>query len=80
MWLQPACLVWPQVDLSIVKPGKTPEEKKLNARLAISSARRAGCMVFLLWEDITEHKPKMLLVLFATLMQLDLAKEVKEAQ
>ena len=30
-------------------------------------------MVFLLHEDIVECKPKMLLVLFATLMQLDLA-------
>ena len=30
-------------------------------------------MVFLLWEDIVECKPKMLLVLFATLMQLEMS-------
>ena len=33
-------------------------------------------MIFALWEDITECKPKMLLVLFATLMQLDLSQKV----
>ena len=54
----------------------TAEEKKLNARLAISCARRAGCMIFALWEDIVETKPKMLLVLFATLMQLDIKSKV----
>ena len=51
------------------------EEKKLNARLAISCARRAGCLIFALWEDIVETKPKMLLVLFATLMQLDIKSQ-----
>jgi len=60
------------VDLQQVTPGMTAEEKKLNARLAVSCARRAGCMIFALWEDIVECKPKMLLVLFATLMQLDI--------
>ena len=64
------------VDLAQVTPGTTAEEKKLNARLAISCARRAGCMIFALWEDIVETKPKMLLVLFATLMQLDIKSKV----
>jgi len=61
------------VDMAQVTAGVTPDEKKLNARLMISCARKAGCMVFMLWEDIVEVKPKMLLVLFATLMQLDLS-------
>ena len=45
--------------------------------------RRAGCLTFALWEDVVEVKPKMLLILFATLMQLDLksqAMEVASAQ
>ena len=63
------------VDLSQVTAGVTADEKKLNARLAVSCARRAGCMVFALWEDIAECKPKMLLVLFATLMQLDVKNQ-----
>lgn len=32
-------------------------------------------MIFALWEDIVECKPKMLLVMFATLMQLDLKSQ-----
>merc|ERR1719240_761121 len=63
------------VDLAQVTPGVSAEEKKLNARLAISCARRAGCLIFALWEDIVETKPKMLLVLFATLMQLDIKSQ-----
>ena len=71
-----------------VTAGKTPEDKKLNARLAISCARRAGCMIFALWEDVVEAKPKMLLVMFATLMQLDIkskadadaASEIKQSR
>ena len=51
------------------------------ARAAASrrTARRAGCMIFALWEDITECKPKMLLVLFATLMQRDMRAAAAEA-
>jgi len=63
------------VDMAQVTSGKTPADKKLNARLAISCARRAGCMIFALWEDVVETKPKMLLVMFATLMQLDLKSQ-----
>lgn len=66
--------------MSIATPGGTAEERKLNARLAVSCARKAGCMVFLLWEDITECKPKMLLVLLATLMQKDLQAEAAKAE
>ena len=62
------------VDMGQATPGVSASDRRLNARLAISCARRAGCMVFALWEDVTECKPKMLLVLFATLMQLDFAK------
>ena len=68
------------VDMSIATPGATDAEKKLNARLAISCARKAGCRVFCLWEDITECKPKMMLVLLATLMQLDLKAEAEKAE
>uniref|UniRef100_A0A7S2JDX6 Calponin-homology (CH) domain-containing protein n=1 Tax=Haptolina brevifila TaxID=156173 RepID=A0A7S2JDX6_9EUKA len=66
------------VDLSQVSEGKTAEEKKLNARLAVSCARKAGCMVFLLWEDIVECKPKMLLILFASLMQLEISDKASK--
>ena len=52
--VEPRC-----VDRELVTPGVTAEEKKLNAKYAISSARKLGCTLFLLWEDIVEvsHLP-----------------------
>ena len=58
------------VDSAQVKEGATAEEKMLNAKYAISCARRMGAMVFMLWEDITEVRPKMILVFLATVMSL----------
>ena len=43
-------------------------DKALNAKYAISCARKLGCTVFLLWEDIVEVHPKMVMVFVATLM------------
>jgi plastin-1 len=34
--------------------GSTEAERRLNAKYAISCARKMGCMVFLLPEDIVE--------------------------
>ena len=48
--------------------GETEEEQKLNAKYAISSARKLGCTRFLLREDIVEVKPKMILSFLATVM------------
>ena len=61
--IEPRC-----VDAALITGGATPEDRVLNAKYAISCARRLGCMVFLLHEDIVEVKPKMLLVFVATLM------------
>ena len=72
--VEPRC-----VDRELVTPGVTAEEKKLNAKYAISSARKLGCTLFLLWEDIVEVRPnpnpnpnqvrpKMLLSFLATVM------------
>jgi len=40
----------------------------LNARYCISAARKLGCTIFLLPEDIVSLKPKMLLTLIASIM------------
>ncbi|KAH7420402.1 hypothetical protein KP509_13G006300 [Ceratopteris richardii] len=56
------------VDWSIVTPGETDEEKKQNANYIISVARKIGCSVFLLWDDIVEVRPKMILTLTASIM------------
>eukprot|EP01117_Protostelium_nocturnum_P006127 TRINITY_DN2208_c0_g1_i1.p1 TRINITY_DN2208_c0_g1~~TRINITY_DN2208_c0_g1_i1.p1 ORF type:complete len:1636 (-),score=603.17 TRINITY_DN2208_c0_g1_i1:715-5622(-) len=57
-----------RVNHSLIMEGKSFEEQKLNAQYAISLARGFGCSVFLLWEDIVEVKPKMILVFIGTIM------------
>jgi plastin-1 len=43
----------------------------MNAQYAINSAWRIGCSVFILWEDIVEIKPNMILIFIAALMMLE---------
>jgi len=56
------------VDYSLITSGKTDDEKRLNAQYVISCARKMGATVFLLWEDIVEVKPKMMLTFFGAVM------------
>ncbi|KAH9306636.1 hypothetical protein KI387_011040, partial [Taxus chinensis] len=42
------------VNWRMVARGKTDEEKKENASYVISVARKLGCSIFLLWDDIVE--------------------------
>jgi len=56
------------VNYDLVTPGSNDEEKMLNAQFAISCARKMGCAVFCLWEDIVEVKEKMMLTLFGAIM------------
>ena len=58
------------VDYSLVTHGSSDEDKMLNAKYAISVARKIGCCIFLLWEDIVEVNPKMILTFVATLMSV----------
>jgi len=43
--VEPRC-----VDRKLVTPGDTDADRELNAKYAISSARKLGCSLFLLWE------------------------------
>ncbi|XP_031381373.1 fimbrin-5 [Punica granatum] len=56
------------VNWSLVTKGETDEEKKLNATYIISVARKLGCSIFLLPEDIIEVNQKMILTLTASIM------------
>jgi len=56
------------VNYDLVTPGSTDEEKRLNAQYAVSCARKMGCTVFCLWEDIVEVKEKMMLTFFGAVM------------
>ncbi|RKP02291.1 hypothetical protein CXG81DRAFT_10976 [Caulochytrium protostelioides] len=59
------------VNYDLVTPGTTDESAALNAKYAISIARKLGATIFVLPEDIIEVKPKMILTFVGTLMALD---------
>jgi len=61
--VEPRC-----IDRSLVTAGGTEEERMMNAKYAISAARKLGCSLFLLWEDIVEVRPKMILSFVASVM------------
>ncbi|KAL8261028.1 hypothetical protein R6Q59_025077 [Mikania micrantha] len=53
------------------------EVKKLNVTYIISVARKLGCSIFLLPEDILEVNPKMMLILTASIMYWILLQKAK---
>ncbi|KAI3716166.1 hypothetical protein L6452_23304 [Arctium lappa] len=65
------------VNWGLVTKGETEEDKKLNATYIISVARKLGCSIFLLPEDILEVNPKMILVLTASIMYWSLLQKAK---
>jgi plastin-1 len=62
-----------------VTNGKTEEEKRKNANYIISVARKLGCSIFLLWDDIVEVRPKMILTLTASIMLWSLSHKARKA-
>ncbi|KAF5746267.1 fimbrin-2 [Tripterygium wilfordii] len=71
--VQPRAVNW-----RLVTKGITDEEKKMNATYIISIARKLGCSIFLLPEDITEVNQKMILTLTASIMYWCLKNPVGE--
>jgi len=59
------------VNLDFITPGESKEDAEKNAKYAISVSRKLNAPVFLLWEDIVEVKPKMLMTFVGALMKLD---------
>ncbi|KAJ0720032.1 putative actinin-type actin-binding domain, calponin domain, EF-hand domain pair, fimbrin/Plastin [Helianthus annuus] len=68
------------VNWNLVTKGITDDEKKLNATYIISVARKLGCSIFLLPEDIMEVHPKMMLVLTASIMYFHLQQSDEEPE
>ncbi|KAH6766009.1 Actin binding Calponin homology domain-containing protein [Perilla frutescens var. hirtella] len=66
------------VNWSLVTKGVTEEEKKMNATYIISIARKLGCSIFLLPEDIIEVNQKMMLTLTASIMYWTLKLPVED--
>jgi len=58
------------IDWNLVNSGQTDQDKLLNAQYAISCARKMGCSVFCLPEDIVEVQPKLLMTFFGAVMSV----------
>ncbi|MBA0847571.1 hypothetical protein Goshw_020055 [Gossypium schwendimanii] len=63
------------VDWNLVTKGETDEDKKSNATYIISVARKIGCSIFLLPEDVIEVNQKMILTLTASIMYFCLQQQ-----
>lgn len=57
------------VNWELVTQGQTEEDKTLNARYALSIARKIGAGVFCTPEDLVEARPKMVLLFIAAVWQ-----------
>ncbi|OVA09239.1 Calponin homology domain [Macleaya cordata] len=68
------------VNWNLVTKGGTDEEKNLNATYIISVARKLGCSIFLLPEDIMEVNQKMILTLTASIMYWSLQRPAEESE
>lgn len=62
------------INWELVTGGANDDEKLLNAKYAISVARKLNCTIFLLPEDIVEVKDKMILTFVAAIMTVALQK------
>lgn len=66
------------VNWSLVTKGETEEQKKMNATYIISIARKLGCSIFLLPEDLIEVNQKMMLTLTASIMYWHLKQPMED--
>ena len=60
--VDPAC-----INFALVTPGSSPQERETNAKYVISTAKKLGCSVYLVWEDIVEVN-HMVVVFVASIM------------
>jgi len=62
------------VDFELLNAGESEEDQKTNAEYLVSVARKIGCTVFNVPDDITEVRPKMLMVFASMVMLVDMQK------
>lgn len=67
------------VNWDLVTKGETDEDKQLNAKYAISVARKLGAVIFLVWDDITVVNYKMMLIFVAELYDVKHGKNTDPA-
>ncbi len=58
------------VNQELVTPGETEEDKILNAKYAISIARKLGAIIFMVWDDIPSLNKKMILIFCCSLYDI----------
>jgi plastin-1 len=58
------------IDWDIVMKGDTDEERENNAKYILTVARKLGCVIFCVWEDIPKVNYKMILVLVCSLFEI----------
>lgn len=58
------------INWDLVTPGETDEDKEMNAKYAISIARKLGAIIFMVWDDIPRLNKKMLLIFVCSLYDL----------
>ncbi|KAE9606376.1 putative dystrophin [Lupinus albus] len=66
------------VNWNLVTKGEKDDEKRLNATYIISVARKLGCSIFLLPDDIMEVNQKMILTLTASIMYWSLQQQSED--
>ena len=61
----------------VIKDNPSDKDKEMNAKYALSVARGLGALIFVVWEDITEVKSKLLLTFLASLYDVAQTREKK---
>ena len=59
----------------VVKENPSDNEREMNDKYALSFARGLGAMIFVVWEDITKVKSKLLLTFLASLYDVSQTRE-----
>jgi len=63
--IEPRAINW-----DLVTPGETEEDAMMNAKYAISVARKLGAVIFMVWDDIPKVNYKMILIFVSSLYEI----------
>lgn len=58
------------MNWDLVTPGETEEDRALNAKYAISIAKKLGATIFMVWEDVEQVNQKMILIFAASIYDI----------
>jgi len=65
--IEPRIIDW---DIVNQDPNADDDAKALNAKYAISIARKLGAIIFMVWEDVLELNSKMMTIFISTIYEL----------